>query len=365
MKTSGIIGEVSSPSRRSVVVGGLSALATPNVFVRNAWAAGKSLYFGTYLGAQGEYLKRVVIPKFQSDFDCRIFQTQNVTLAQIALLRSQKANPAYSVMMMDDIGVPIAKNEGLIEKLPRDKIANLANVFAPFIVNDGFGAGFAISTASHWYNSNMANPPLNFADLWDERHRGRYMMITPKQTQSLQLLAVAASLATGKPILEAQYELDKGWGKMAELKPNVQTIYEVVGTAALQVQQGQADIAGPDYSKQVLPYAAKGAPLTQSKPAEGSFAGVNCITLVKGAPEPDLAASLINRILSPEVQKGMSEATYAAPAVKDIDLRSDIAAVVAYPENRMKEVKLHILDWEHINPRRGAIIEKFDQIFGS
>jgi putative spermidine/putrescine transport system substrate-binding protein len=158
-------------------------------------------------------MRRQVIPKFESNLGCKIFQTENVTLGNIGIMRTQKANPNYSVMMMDDVGVPIAKGEGLIDRLPKDKIPNLAKVFPSFVYNDGYGAAFAISTVSPWYNKNLAKPIESFADLWSERFRGRYMLITPKQTQSVQLLAVAASMVTGKPILEAQYELDKGWPK--------------------------------------------------------------------------------------------------------------------------------------------------------
>jgi putative spermidine/putrescine transport system substrate-binding protein len=338
--------------RRLIAAAGLAA---PMFFIRNGWAAGKSIYVGTYTGVQGEYIRRQVVPKFQSDLDCKVFQTENVTLGNIGILRTQKANPNYSVMLMDDVGVPIAKAEGLIAPLPKDKIPNLAKVFPNFIYNDGYGAAFAISTVSPWYNKGISKPVESFADLWSERFRGRYMMVTPKQTQTVQLLAVAASMATGKPILEAQYELDKGWAKMAELKPNVQTIYDDVGNAILQVSQGQADVGGPDFSKSIIPYIAKGAPL----------AGVNCVTLVKGSPEPDLGAAFIDRILSPAVQKGMSEYATAAPSVSGIELEAKTAAIVPYPESRMREMKLYVLDWNHINPQRSAILDKFNQVFGS
>ncbi|MBV8188427.1 MAG: extracellular solute-binding protein [Alphaproteobacteria bacterium] len=341
-----------------------AGVASPMFFVRNGWAAGKSVYIGTYTGVQGEYIRKFVTPKFQADFDCKVFQTENVTLGNIAILRTQKAAPNYSVMLMDDVGVPIAKAESLIAQLPPDKIPNLAKVFPNFMYNDGYGAAFAVSTVSPWYNKSI-KPIESFADLWGERFRGRFMMITPKQTQSLHLLTVAASMVTGKPILEAQYELDKGWTKMAELKPNVQTIYDNINTAVLAVSQGQADAAGPDFSKQLLPVIAKGAPLVQSQPAEGSFAGVNCVTLVKNAPEPDLGAALIDRILSPQVQKGMAEYTIAAPAVSGIELEKATAAIVPYPESRMREMKLYVLDWERLNPQRGAILDKFNQVFGS
>jgi putative spermidine/putrescine transport system substrate-binding protein len=350
-------------SRRTLLGAAAVGIASPNFFVKNAWAAGKSLFIGTYTSIQGQVIKEKVIPKFQADFDCKVFQTENVTLGNIAILRTQKANPNYSVMTMDDLGIPIAKAEGLIDKLPRDKIPNLENAFSRFIYNDDHGVAFAISEISPWYVSSLSPPIESWTDIWSDRFKGRFMLITPKQSQSVQLLVLAASLATGKPILEAQYELDKGWAKMAELKPNVQTIYDTSGAALLQAAQGQADAGGPDFSKVVQPYILKGAPIVQSRPKEGSFAGVNCVTLVKGAPEPDLGAAFINRLLSPEVQKILAEETYGAPSVRNVDLKKEVAAAIPYGEDRVKN--LILLDWEKINPQRGAIIEKYNQTFGA
>ncbi len=348
--------------RRAFV--GAAALATPMFFVRNGWAAGKSIYVGTYTGDQGDYIRKQVIPKFQSDFGCRVFQTENVTLGQIAILRTQKAAPTYSVMMMDDVGIPIAKNEGLIDRLPQDKIPNLAKALPGFTYNEGYGVACTISAVAPWYNSSL-KPVESYADLWDPRFRGRFLMVTQKQTQSVQLLVMAAAHATGKPVLEAQYELDKAWDRMAELKPNVQTIFEIVGSAVLQVVQGQADVAGPSYSKDIMPYVMRKAPVRFSNPKEGSFAGVNCLTLVKGAPEPDLGAAFIDRMLSAAAQKGLAETIYAAPGVSGVDLKPDVAAIVPYPETRMHEMGLYVLDWNYINPRRAAIVDKFNQVFGT
>jgi putative spermidine/putrescine transport system substrate-binding protein len=46
-------------------------------------------------------------------------------LEQIALMRATRNNPKYSVMFIDDIGVELAKREGLIEQLPRAEIPNM------------------------------------------------------------------------------------------------------------------------------------------------------------------------------------------------------------------------------------------------
>ena len=354
-------------NRRSLTAASLAAplvapLAAPLFFVRNAWAQGKSINVGTYTGPQGEFVRRQVIPKFQADLGCRVFQTEGVTLGQIAILRTQKANPTYSVMFMDDVGVPIARDEGLIAPLPKDKIPNLAKLVPRWLINEGHAAAFAISAIAPFYNTAI-KPIESYAELWDERFRGRFLMVTPKQTQSLQMLTVAASIATGKPILEAQYLIDQAWDKMAALKPNVQTVYDNNVTAVLQTSQGQADIGGPDFSKTVLPYTMKKAPVDMCYPKEGAFAGVNTLTLVKNAPEPDLACAFIDRMLENSVQKALAEYTYAAPSVSGVDLNAVTAKVAPYPETRMTEMKLFVLDWSFFNPRRGAIVEKLSAVF--
>ena len=349
--------------RRRLILG--AGLAAPLAYVRRGWAQGKSINVGTYTGPQGDFVRRQVIPKFQSDFGCRVYQTEGVTLGQIAILRTQKANPTYDVMFMDDVGVPVAKDEDLIAALPRDKMPNLERLLPRFLLNDGFAAAFAVSVVTPFYNTGAVASFESWEQLWDPRFKGRFMAVTPKQTQSVQLLVAAAALATGKPFQEAQYQIDSGWDKLAALKPNVQTVYDNNVTAVLQVAQGQADVAGPDFSKTVLPYAAKKAPVAMSYPKEGVFGGVNTLTVVKDGPNPDLGAAFADRMLDPAIQKGLSEFTFAAPTVSGITLNAETAKHAAYPAARMDEMKLVTIDWSAINPKRGSIVEKYNQVFGS
>ena len=350
-------------SRRHAVAA--LGLAAPMFFVRNGWAQGKSINVGTYTGPQGEFIRRQVIPKFQSDFGCRVYQTEGVTLGQIAILRTQKANPTYSVMFMDDVGVPVAKDEDLITRLPADKMPNLANVIPRFVLNDGFAAAFAVSVISPFYNTQAVKSIESWEDIWDPRYKGRIMLVTPKQTQSVQLLVAATALALKKTFQEAQHFIDQGWGKMEALKPNVQTIYDNNVTAVLQVSQGQADIGGPDFSKTILPYAMKKAPVAMSAPKEGVFGGINTVTLVKNAPNPDLGAAFADRMLDTGIQKALAEAVFSAPTIKNVTLNPETAGMVAYPEARMDAMGLMTIDWSLINPKRGAIVEKYNAVFGS
>src|SRR5271154_6034553 len=128
--------------RRTVLGGAVAALATPLIIGRRASAADKSITVGIYTGQQGDIVRKQIIPPFEAKHGCKVFTTQGVTLEQIALMRSSRNNPKYSVMFIDDIGVELAKREGLIEQLPREQIPSIERVLKRFIFYDGYGAAF-------------------------------------------------------------------------------------------------------------------------------------------------------------------------------------------------------------------------------
>jgi putative spermidine/putrescine transport system substrate-binding protein len=341
-----------------------AVLATPTILTSRAWADGKSIQVGIYTAQQGEYVRKQIVPQFQADYNCRVFTTEGVTLTQIAALRATRTNPKYSVMFMDDIGIDLAKNEGLLDPLPVDKLPNLERVYKRFLFSEGYGAAFAISTGGLYFNPQNDPKITSYGDLWDARFSKRVLMITPKFTQSIYMLVATTSLATGKPLKEAQYLTDSGWDKLAALKPNILTIYENPATV-MMVAQGQADVGGIEYSKNIYPYTVAGAPIDMVFPKEGTFAGINCLSFVKGGPEPELAAAFINRMLEPSVQQGLAEATLTAPSISGLNLKPDAAKYIAYPDAKMDEMGLFACDWAYVNPRRPAWLEKHNQIFGS
>src|SRR5271155_3498294 len=244
--------------RRTVLGGAVAALATPLIIGRRASAADKSITVGIYTGQQGDIVRKQIIPPFEAKHQCKVYTTQGVTLEQVALMRATRNNPKYSVMFIDDVGVELAKRERLIDQLPRAEIPNMERLLNRLNFYDGFGAGFALSAAGMAYNTETGKPLLSYGELWDPKLKGRFLMETPKATQSLYLLIAAVSVETGKPYSETQYWIDQAWSKMEALKPNVLSIFET-DAAIMQVAQGQADVAGLFYSKSINPYTVQGA----------------------------------------------------------------------------------------------------------
>ena len=355
---------MSTRIRRRSLLCGAAALAAPLVLGRRAGAADRSITVGIYTGPQGDYVRQQIIPPFEAKHQCKVYTTFGVTLEQIATLRATRNNPRYSVMFVDDIGVDLAKGEGLIEQLPRDRLPNLQALLGRFLFADGYGAAFAMSTAGLAYNTQTGKPLSSYGELWDARFRQRFLMTSPKATQSLYLLIAAVTLETGKPYAEAQYLINDAWPKMAALKPNVLSIFENASTV-MQIAQGEADVAGLFYSKSVYPYTVKGAPIDMCFPREGTFAGINCLTLVKNAPEPELGIAFIDWMLDPAVQQGLAEASLAAPTIAGLEFKPDVAKYLAYPEAKMDEMGIFSPDWAFINPIRPKLLEQYNQVFGS
>jgi putative spermidine/putrescine transport system substrate-binding protein len=349
-------------NRRRLALVGAAAVLSPTVFVRNGWAQGKEIAIGVWGGAQGDFIKKQVLPKFENDLGCKVLAEEGFTLANVSKLRATKANPKFTVMFVDDLAIPICKAEDLIAPLPKDKIPNLARLYPRFLYDDGYGTGLGVSLGGMFHNTAV-KPPQSFAELWDPKYKGKIKLNSPKNTPSVFFLIAAAAVVTGKPFKDAQYEIDKAWDKIAQIKPNVQNVFESGIQAALEVAQGQADFGGIEYSKYIYPYTAKQAPIDMAFMKEGSFAGTNCQVLVKNGPNIDLGAAFMDRMLDPVVQKALAEFALIAPPVSGIEFSAETLKWIPYPERKMDELGLFTPDWGHINARRGAWTERMNQIF--
>lgn len=349
--------------RRTFIKAVAGAALLPYIQVK-ARAADRVLQVGVYNSAQGALIKQKVLPEFEKEYNCKVLTTEGATLANIAALRATRAKPVFSVMSMDDIGIPQAKAENLIEQLPADAIPNLKNVFNRYVLNDGYGVGFSVSMAGLFINPQMTQSIASYNDIFDAKYAHQMILNTPKNTQSILMLIVAAALATGKPLQAAQYEIDKAWDKLAELKNNVMTIYDGEAQVML-VAQGQALVGGIEYSKAIYPHTKRGVPLDMIYPKEGTFTGINGLALVKNAPQPELGLAWINRLLDSNVQKMLAEVTLSAPTVRGIQFDEDTLKYLAYPEDKMKALNLFTPDWAYFIPRRAELLERYNQTFNT
>jgi putative spermidine/putrescine transport system substrate-binding protein len=230
------------------------------------------------------------------------------------------------------------------------------------LYEDGYGVGIQVSTVALTYsNQDVKTPPTSWEVFWDPQYRGRISVPSIASTNGLNLLVLAAALETGKPFQEAQYETEAAFKRLTMLKPNLYSIWSKTALSVAAMQQGDVALLGPMYSKFIWPYIDRGLAAQHVIPKEGAFAGVNCQTLVKGGPHPELGAAFINAVLAPESQKLLATKLSIAPVVKGLDLPEAILKRVDYAEE--KQNQLFISDWKFLNMIRPEWTERWNNIF--
>jgi putative spermidine/putrescine transport system substrate-binding protein len=327
-----------------------------------ARGAEKQIKIGMWAGPRSELIKATLIKQLEEKHRVKFLVDEGWTTEQLSRLRASKNNPAHTVMFLDDVGVNIAKKEGLIEKLPEDKMPNMANVFPRYIIEDGYGVGIDVGTVALSYNTReMKESPTSWAALWDPPYKGRVTIPSIIGTHGLNMVVIAAALATGKPFQEAQYESDAAFKQLLELKPNLHSIWTKNALVMAAMQQGELLLMGPSYSSTIWPYIDEGLQAGHVIPQEGGFAGLGCQTLVKGGPHPELGAEFINGILALDMQASLAKKLSVAPVVKDVELPPQVLARIAYGEG--KEDMLFASDWEFINSVRPEWTERWNKSF--
>jgi putative spermidine/putrescine transport system substrate-binding protein len=202
------------------------------------------------------------------------------------------------------------------------------------------------------YNTSMRDGVTSWADLWAPEAKGRLIIPSLQNTEGMWTLFAAAMLGSGKPFAEAQYEIDAAFEKLKELKPNVLTNYSVMSQAFNLLEQGEIAMLSGNFSSYTLPRKAEGVPVDLAAPSEGIFAMPSGICLVKGAPNPELAAAYLNEMLGSDLQTQIATFTSSVPA------NTKVNAAGLVPQ----DVPLLSPDWAFVAKNRQAWIERFDKL---
>src|SRR6266508_2035798 len=107
-------------------------------------------------------------------------------------------------------------------------------------------------------------------------------------------------------------------------------------------------------------YKGRGVPVELAMPETGPVGWRTSLHLVKGAVEPDLAVQYIDSHVAAEVQADMLKPPFdVIPTNGKVPLTGDISQAIARTHADL--AKIRTIDWEKINPQRGALIERFNR----
>jgi putative spermidine/putrescine transport system substrate-binding protein len=324
-----------------------AALAAPRLLR----AQGKELVVGG-AASHKNFVETVIAPAVEKKYSCKIVFEGSRSLVNLEKMQKNKDKQYLSVVMMDDPVMIPAVAEGLLEPLTVAKVPNLAALKPGTIHMDGMWCNYLQPWLGIAYNPQvMKTAPTSWADAYDPKYKGRVILPSLQNTEGLANLFMAAQLATGKPMAEAQKDIDAAFKKLVTIKPNLLTAYTQMPQAYNLMEQGEGYMISSAISQVALERKAAGAPVDIAVPKEGIFAMPSGVALVKGAPQPELAAGYINEMISPEVQAKLSAVTFSLPTNKDTPV----------PPGAPTGVTIHGIDWKFVADNRADWVKRWDR----
>ncbi len=303
-------------------------------------------------GSHTSWMEKLVAPHMKSKLGLSILFEGTKSSVNLEKMVGNKDKPYLSVVQMDDPVMILAVEQGLLTPMKVANVPNLAQLRKGAVHMDGMWANYAQPWAGIAYNTGKLKAVDSWAQMWEPAHKGRVILPSLQNTEGMWALFMAAHLATGKPLAQAQYEIDAAFDKLKALKPNVLNVYSVMSQAFNLLEQGEISMLAGNFSSYALPRKTAGAPIGLAAPKEGIFAMPSGICLVKNGPNPEMAQAYVNEMLGAELQAKVAEFAASLPA------NTRVAPTAGTPTG----VEIFSPDWAFVSKNRKEWITRFDKL---
>ncbi|MEI3437387.1 MAG: spermidine/putrescine ABC transporter substrate-binding protein [Blautia sp.] len=241
-----------------------------------------------------------VLDDFESETGIKVtysnFDTDETMLEKVSMAKGGD----YDVVIADDYILEKVIQEGLAEKLDKDKLSNFENINSLYQgqfydptdeYTVPYGAGIPLIV----YDPDEVDIDIEgYNDLWDPSLEDSIAL-----TANYRVINGITNLALGKSMNEEDVDSIKETGKkLLELAPNVRMIQDDNTQDALL--NGEASVAFL-YTSQVTSVLAENPDLKVVYPKEGLGFGIMGMFIPSEAPDKDAAYQFVNYILQPEV----------------------------------------------------------------
>ncbi|MBC7598396.1 MAG: ABC transporter substrate-binding protein [Polaromonas sp.] len=301
--------------------------------------------------SQKTWSDEIMIPAFEKKYNIKVVFEGTRSLVNLEKLQKNKGQQYLSLVQMDDPVMILAVKEGLLDPMTTAKVPNMASLKPGTVHMDGMWVNYLQPWVGIAYNkAKMPVAPTSWTEAFDPKYKGRVVLPSLQNTEGVLNLFVAAQLKTGKPMAEAQKDMDAAFAKMKEMKANVLMAYTQEGQAYNLLEQGEAYMVQGAISSVALARKSKGAPIELAAPKEGTFSMPSGVCLVKGGPMPEMAAAYIDMLLSPEIQSKLTQATFS------LSTNSKVAAPAG-----LNNLIIHPVDWAAVSQNRAAWVARWDR----
>jgi putative spermidine/putrescine transport system substrate-binding protein len=339
--------------RRTVLRNGLG-LAAASLLPMPALAQTKTLVAATFPGTWNEAHRQILVPAFSRASGASVTLSIILGADQVSRLAAAKGSrPPFDVAIFDSPQVLDAVKQGLIVEYPAAKSPNFKDLLPPF--QDKWGPVVTMQVIGIGYNpKKITAPPKSFDELWDPKYKGRVGLTALNSQLGIAFLAELNRLKGGD-----ETNFDPAFKALRELLPNVGAVAANLGAYATLWQQEQIDIAPYNFNF-VQTLKGKDVPVEFAVPASGPVGWSTSLHITANAAEPDLAVQYIDTHLDPAVQSAMLKPPFdVVPTNSKVKLEGAMTQSIA--KNHEELGRIRTIDWEKLNPQRGALIDRFNR----
>ena len=251
-------------------------------------------------GIYEELARRLVIEPFERESGASV-EVVPASAAQIVTrLMAERAAPSVDVVVIDQLVMGKAIDEGLFETIDAANIPSLRDL-AP---ERHRPARLRTDRPQHnlvlGYNTKLlaVDPPRSWADLWHPRFKGTVVPGAIELTPGL-LFLLAGQRAQRRLLQRTSIPASP---RSTRLAPNVRKYFHTVGEVRPLVSRENVVVAISSNMLQVE--IAQGSPVAMVFPSEGCLASPAVAQIVRGTRVKALAERFIDHYLRPAAQLG-------------------------------------------------------------
>lgn len=328
----------------------LSGLVVTGLLASGAQGAEKTLYLGAYGGSTEKLMMEVILPPWEKANNAKVVYVPGNSTKTLAKLQAQKGNQELDVVFLDDGPMYQAVALGFCDTINDAAIFNDVYDIAKMNTEKAVGIGFVATGLSYdkeAFAKNGWSAPTSWNDLTDPKFKGKVVVPPISNTYGLHALVMMARLRGG-----GENNIDTGFKAFVEeVGPNVLT-YEPSSGKMSELFQNREAVLSVWGSGRLKSLADTGFPGGFVYPKEGGIALMVATCPVVGSDVPDLAQSLIQYLLTPEMQQHIVKTKAWGPTNMKTELPKELGDSLPYGPEKINA--LNAVDWNVINPARAA-----------
>ncbi|MCK5517655.1 MAG: ABC transporter substrate-binding protein [Desulfobulbaceae bacterium] len=326
----------------------LGTLAATTLLSASAQAGERTLYMGAYGGSTEKLMMESILPPWEKANNAKVVYVPGNSTKTLAKLQAQKGSQELDVVFLDDGPMYQAIALGFCDTIGDAAIFDDIYDIAKMNTDKAVGVGFVATGLAYdkeTFKKNGWDAPTSWADLADPKYKGKVVVPPITNTYGLHALVMTARLHGG-----GENNIDPGFKAFVDsVGPNVLDFIPSSGKLSELFQTREVVLATWG-SGRLKSLADTGFPGGFAYPKEGGVALMIGTCPVVDSDVPDLSQSLIQYLLTPEVQKQIAETKAWGPTNMKTVLSKELGESLPYGPEKINA--LNAVDWNVINPAR-------------